>query len=453
MNPSTRPTVRDETRALFDAVSTWAGSRPYAAIDLPAPLGVTEALLEALPDDDAIVLAPRDEALTVGLGATVELTARGPERFNSIRRRTAEVAFDRVTLEGGTPREVRFLGGFSFESEPAPDWGRFGAARFVVPRWTYRRDGGEATLQLVLEAASARSLAGRVVAEYASILAALRRGVTARAPSEIVVRREDEARYVAAVAATVDAIRAKHADKVVLARETVVEADVPLSSARVFSALLRQDPALAFAVRIGGATFVGASPERLVRVAGRQATTEALAGTSPVEDADEALDTLKNREEHQHVVRWIRDRLEPISEAVVAPDRPVVRRLRHVAHLATPIESRLVEPMHLLRLAETLYPTPAIAGAPLGAALATIREQEGRPRGWYSGAVGSFTTSGDGELFVALRSALIEGARARVFAGAGIVADSDPQAELSETIAKEQTMLDALGVGANGGAR
>ncbi len=450
MNPSTRPTTHDVTRALFDTLSNWAGVHANVVLDLPAPLGVTEGLLEALPDDEAIVLAPRDEPVVVGLGAALELTARGPERLTQIARRASSATFDRVTLPGGTPEPVRFLGGFAFESESAPDWGRFGAARFVVPRWTYRRDGEVASLQAVVDAETAPRMAGRIVAEYASILAALRRGVLTRAPSAVRVRRDDEAEYAAAVASAVEAIRAREANKIVLARESIVEADTPFSAAHVFRALLGPGPALAFALRCGGQTFVGASPERLVRVSGRQATTEALAGTA---EASEALETLKNLEEHRLVVRWIRDRLEPVSEAVVAPDRPVVRRLPHVAHLATPIESRLLAPMHVLAVADALYPTPAIAGTPLGVALRTIGSLEGRPRGWYSGAVGSFDTHGEGELHVALRSALIEGGRARVFVGAGIVADSEPDAELRETIAKERTMLDALAPQATGAER
>ncbi|MEQ9504014.1 MAG: isochorismate synthase [Deltaproteobacteria bacterium] len=444
MNPSARPGAPDETRALFDAVSGWTGSRPYAVIELPAPLGVTEALLEALPDEDAIFLAPRDEAVVVGLGVAVAATSQGPERLADVQRRadTFTKAYDRVALEGADAGPVQFLGGFAFEPEPAHgDWARFGSARFVVPRWTYRRAGDVASLRLVLLAAEAPRMAGRVVAEYASILAALRRGVLAPPVGTTHVARSDAERYVRAVGEAVDRIHAREVDKVVLARETVVEADTPFSPARILAALAKPSPALVFAVRTSGKTFLGASPERLVRVHGRQATTEALAGTAASKDE---LASTKNLDEHQHVVRWIRDRLEPLSEAVVAPDRPQTRTLPHVVHLVTPVESRLLAPMHVLRVADALYPTSAIGGAPLGVALRTIRAAEQRPRGWYAGAVGAFDTEGTGELFVALRSALVEGRRARVFVGAGIVSDSEPAAELAETIAKEQTMLDAL---------
>ena len=122
--------------------------------------------------------------------------------------------------------------------------------------------------------------------------------------------------------------------------------------------------------------------------------------------------------------------------------------VRRIIHLSTPIRGRLAEEVSVLEVAERLHPTPAVGGTPRASALEFIRAQEQYPRGWYAGLVGVLGERGDGELAVAIRSTLIEGDEARVFAGAGLVPASDPDAEYAETASKQRSILDALGVDA-----
>ena len=138
-------------------------------------------------------------------------------------------------------------------------------------------------------------------------------------------------------------------------------------------------------------------------------------------------------------------RLEPLCESLRVAERPSVRELKDVLHLHTEIRGELAGDRHVLDLVEMLHPTPAVGGVPTAAAVEWIREHETHARGWYAAPVGWFDADGDGELMVALRSCVLAGDRAWLWAGAGIVADSDPIAELAETALKEQALLGALG--------
>jgi menaquinone-specific isochorismate synthase len=199
------------------------------------------------------------------------------------------------------------------------------------------------------------------------------------------------------------------------------------------------------------ATFFGATPERLVSLTGRTVRTEALAGSTgrgdtPVEEewlATELLESEKDAHEHGLVVDTIRDQLAPVASSVGTGERSI-RRLATVQHLRTPITAELADDEHVLSLVEALHPTPAVGGLPPDAALETIRETETFDRGWYAAPVGWFDSAGNGTFAVAIRSALARERTATVFAGAGIVADSDPDREWDEVQLKYRPMLDTL---------
>ena len=202
----------------------------------------------------------------------------------------------------------------------------------------------------------------------------------------------------------------------------------------------------------GAGTLIAATPERLVKRDGAIVMCDALAGTirsSAGETDREAagaalLASTKDRREHDLVVRAIRAALEIAGAQIDTPAEPVVRALRHVLHLHTPFRATLREPRHVLELAA--HPTPAVGGTPTSFANAWIRTHEPVARGWYAAPVGWFDLDGNGELAVAIRSGVIAGNRAHLWAGAGIVAGSDPDRELAETELKLQAMLGALGV-------
>ncbi len=204
-----------------------------------------------------------------------------------------------------------------------------------------------------------------------------------------------------------------------------------------------------FAFRFGRSTFLGATPERLIRRKGPELATEALAGTSRVGDASSAAEMMnspKEREEHELVVRQIVETLSPVCESLEHPRSPEVRVLPHLVHLTTPIRGRLHRPVHVLELVERLHPTPAVGGVPTSGAVQFIRAEEPAERGWYASPIGWFDAKGDGEFAVGLRSGAIVDNRAYLYAGSGIVRDSDPASEYAETRLKLETLCAALHV-------
>ncbi|MFI9507007.1 isochorismate synthase MenF [Nocardia sp. NPDC052566] len=248
--------------------------------------------------------------------------------------------------------------------------------------------------------------------------------------------------------------------KVVAARSVLAEADSALDPELTAAYLLTRHPnANVFAVDLTpagrpGATLVGATPEVLVARHGDTVTLRPLAGTlpriaDPAADAAQARELLassKNRDEHAFVIEWIRDQLGPVCDDLVIPPGPELISTNEVWHLATPITGRLRDPATTaLDLALLLHPTPAVCGTPTELALDAISHME-EARGFYGGAVGWCDAAGDGAWVVAIRSAELsaDGRSIRAFGGGGIVAASDPQAELDETTAKLRTLLGAL---------
>jgi menaquinone-specific isochorismate synthase len=259
------------------------------------------------------------------------------------------------------------------------------------------------------------------------------------------------AEWCAMVAETVDTIRAGHLDKVVLAREVVVEANRQFVPADILRRLHALYPScMVFAVD----GFIGASPELLVGRRGRQVTSHPLAGTvARSGDADtdrhliEAmLGSAKQRHEHRLVIDAVAGALRPLCHRLDVPDVPSVVSLRNVSHLGTLLEGELsgAVPPSALELVARLHPTPAVAGTPTADAITYLQKVEGFNRGRYTGAVGWLDGSGDGEWAVGIRSAEIRANTARLFAGNGVVADSDPQSELAETQLKLQALLAAV---------
>ena len=269
----------------------------------------------------------------------------------------------------------------------------------------------------------------------------------------------------AAVAAAIATIQQTRLEKVVLARAVDVtfenEPDPLLVAARLIDLSANRD---GFAVDLSatgrdedeGATFVGSSPEMLVRRENRIVTAFPLAGSAPrtgvasIDDqaARDLLMSDKNQSEHKLVVDHYRNVLEPLCQNLDIPTEPDIHETTEVIHLGTAIRGELKEEYahySALDLALMLHPTPAIGGTPIDDAIGIIEEVE-QPREFYAGAVGWCDAAGDGEYMVAIRCCVMEGAMARAWAGGGIVADSDPEEEATETTAKLQTALRALNV-------
>lgn len=260
-----------------------------------------------------------------------------------------------------------------------------------------------------------------------------------------------DVRWLEAVAAAVDHIDAGELDKVVLARDVAVWAEAPFDVRVLARRLHARFPGCAtFAVD----GLVGASPELFVELTGRHLTSTSLAGTAPRSDdptTDERLGAQllasdKDRHEHALLVDEVATQMEARLAAVSHGTEPHLLRLDNLQHLATRFvgELRDDDTASALELADWLHPTPAVGGVPTDRALALIEQLEGLDRGRYAGPVGWVDAAGDGQWAIALRCAEVHGARARLFAGAGIVHGSLPEAELEETRVKLRAMRSAF---------
>ena len=244
-----------------------------------------------------------------------------------------------------------------------------------------------------------------------------------------------------------------------LAREVTVQAPTAHDAAAVFGVLRAGfESCYVFCAGRGDAAFVAASPELLIRRDGHRAQTVALAGSTR-RSADPAVDdhlgeqllrSDKDREEQAIVVRRIARALRPHAVWVAAPDEPALIKVANIQHLATPIRAQLAHPLSAIELAGLLHPTPAVGGEPHALAAPQIPVLEGIDRGWYAGAVGWTDANDDGEFCVALRCALLRGREARLYAGVGVVRDSDPVSELNETEIKLGALLPILAGSAQG---
>ena len=255
--------------------------------------------------------------------------------------------------------------------------------------------------------------------------------------------------WLEAVAEAVRRIEAGDLEKVVLARDYAVWSRAPFLPERLLAYLARTFPRC-HVFRVDD--LLGASPELLLRRRGDRIESLVLAGSAPVYD-DPGTDAAAERDllasdkdlwEHELAVRSVQEALAPVADLQL-DDRPTLLRLDNVRHLATTVAGQVAGAASTLALVERMHPTAAVGGTPTPAALGVIEELEGMDRGRYAGPVGWVDARGDGDFAIALRCAELYGARARLFAGAGIVTGSLPESELEETRLKLQAMMGALG--------
>ncbi|WP_100013201.1 isochorismate synthase [Lentibacillus sediminis] len=255
---------------------------------------------------------------------------------------------------------------------------------------------------------------------------------------------------------TTEDIANKQAGKIVLARELRLKFDKKADIAGVLDKLLAtQSNSFIFAFEKGEDCFIGATPERLVKLESRELLSTCLAGTAPrgktVEEdaaiADELLHDEKNLQEHKFVVEMIKQAMLDYCEDVMIPEEPVIYPLRNLQHLYTPVTATLKSSYSIFDVIGKLHPTPALGGVPRKESMAYIRKHEQLDRGWYGAPIGWLDSNGNGEFAVAIRSGLIQGDEASLFAGCGVVKDSDPEAEYEETNIKFTPMLSVMGEG------
>lgn len=445
--------------------------RSFASVTISIPARV---------DPSATVIAARREgerffcmeqpgragSAVCGVGAVATVIRSGRGRFEGVaadcRRVAARMFEDGAAGDPGRPPGAGpvFLGGFAFAANggATPEWSGFDPALMVLPELAIARNGHEARLTVSV---AVEPVEGGAAAALAHITDRLERFAPAEMPlldpSPVARPRVAGAaapsHYEDAVRRAVERIGRGEMEKVVLAREVRVQTGQVIDPAPILDALRAGFPdCYCYCVGGSGGTFVGASPELLVRRDGARAQTVALAGTTrrsadpAVDDhlGEQLLQSPKNRGEQRIVARRIERTLDPVSVWVAAAEEPVLIKVLNVQHLATPIRAQLADPVPAVELAGRLHPTPAVGGEPSAVAEPMIPALEGLDRGWYAGAVGWTDLSEDGEFCVALRCALLRGDVAHLYAGCGIVADSVPADELAETEFKLQALLPLL---------
>ncbi len=430
-------------------------------VDLRDPVAAVFGSRRA--DDRWFAWAEPDRDFSVaGLGSASEAIARGADRFDDVGEACGRLLRNRLADEPtGMPPSAGpvWVGGFSFAAHGGEQshWASLPPALLTLPELSLTRAGGKTLLTLsavVDPGAPAAAVANRAASRLAS-LDAMPLPMLDPSPSGDVriASAADPGAYELAVSRAVERIRSTGMEKVVLAREVRAEAPRAHDPAALFGAMRELFPScFCFCVGTPEAAFLGASPELLVRRRGAGAQTVALAGSArrsadpSVDDhlGEQLLRSDKDRSEHAIVVRRIERALRRHAVWVQAEDEPVVIRVANIQHLATPIHAQLADPRSAIELAGLLHPTPAVGGEPARAAIQAIDDLEDLDRGWYAGPVGWMDATEDGEFCVALRSALLRDRTAHLFAGCGIVAESDPAAELAESELKLGALLPLL---------
>ena len=468
LEPSTR-------RARLDARLREFGSTGVGTILLTvaAPVEAAETFLDLGDLPESFLWQEPNGAAYAGQGAVHRLQVAGAERFLDLRR-LAERALDGTVSEGvdGVPAvDPRLWGGLAFDENAASSapWAAFGDGQLFMPRFLFRRhpenaeSNGHPSATLTLGATAKEAADGAMrlslLDQFEALLGKLKHPPLsvrneACVCDEIPAQLEsdtDDVSWVRQVEDIRRAIAEGDVEKIVAARRFRVAVDSDLEISKVLRRLgqgLRSSTRFAFRYRSasGDVTFLGATPERLVSKRGSRLETEALAGTMEAggEHAAELLESGKNRHEQQLVTDSIVRRLRPLCSHLEVAERPTVRELRDMLHLHTPIRGVLKGEHHVLDLVQALHPTPAVGGVPTPEAMHWIAEHESHPRGWYAAPIGWLDARGDGEFYVALRSCVVAGGEAFLYAGAGIVGDSDPLAELRETELKTHALRKVL---------
>lgn len=438
---SVEPPSRSNARAtLAHALTAGVGKQAIVTVCVPAPVAAIDALLQAAPANASMLWDPVAGPSFSGLGVAAVVP---PDR-HSVQSFFATLDRD------GTPESTpRLFGGIAFAPGAADQspWTSFGDGALLLPRWTYEvADTASLSLAFDGSVADAQSIDEALV-EFDGIWNALLAPEATMLPRLQVgaCRTEPGDAWAKQVLAIRDRITAGTVRKVVAARHTVLELAQPGDARTVLAQLKQRFPGCTrFAFWRDGAAFIGATPEFLVARHGAKVVTEALAGSVERGRADALLQSPKERDEHQLVVDVIVQALKPFCIELHTAPQPRIRELPNLLHMQTPIEGRLRRETHVLDLVRALHPTPAVGGVPTKQAVDWILTHESVSRGWYSAPIGWVDEHGDGEFAVALRSGLMHGQEVWVYAGAGIMRDSDPTAEYAETELKMQALLGAV---------
>jgi menaquinone-specific isochorismate synthase len=396
------------------------------------------------------------------LDSAIYLTVAGTDRFALAQNFIRSTLANTITL--GTERlpfsGPHFFCSFAFFDENIYENCYFPPATIFLPKWQIYRQQDSCILvanTLVEKDINIKNIAENIWRTFDKIASRKYPKLNDRINNSISFKQipvNDANQFKASVKSALELIESQYFSKIVLSQAINVISQTPFSLIDSLNNLRLSYPdCYVFSTSNGkGQNFIGASPERLISIHNNQLSTDALAGSAPrgkteAEDAklaQELLESEKDIREHQVVIDFIVDRLSKLG---ITPDfSPIPRllQLSNIQHLWTPITARIPADIHLLKILAQLHPTPAVAGVPRDIALEQIRRCESCDRSLYAAPLGWIDRRGNGEFAVGIRSALIDGDRAILYAGAGIVAGSEPEKELAEIQLKLQALLNAL---------
>ncbi|MBM7621453.1 menaquinone-specific isochorismate synthase [Bacillus tianshenii] len=425
-------------------------------VDQLDPLKYFKASARHFPGQRFYWSNPTKSHVMVGAGVAKEFTANGTqERFHGIEKEWKRFSGQSLKNQDNQKIGPVIYGGFSFDpkKEKTKLWDNFADALFVLPTIMFTSIDNENYMTINYWSDSEESH----LQELMRIKEELGKGSSishAFAPEIVKCLEMDPNDWKESIQTVTNRISDGVMDKVVLARELRVLFNDEINVDHVLENLLEeQSNSYLFTVERGSDCFIGATPEQLVKKDSNHVHSMCLAGSigrgaTLQEDEKLGKNLLtdnKNIHEHELVVQMIKSALQEVCHDVTTPTEPNLYKMKHIQHLHTPVTANTGKEVTLADLVNLLHPTPALGGYPREISMETIREVEKLDRGWYAGPLGWMDEQNDGEFIVAIRSGLLQGKEASLFAGCGIVGDSDPESEYRETQMKFRPMLSALG--------
>lgn len=404
---------------------------------------------------------PNRNFIMVGLGneLVLENNLATKERFQDIEKewkRFKKMVVSNETSQVGTGPIL--FGGFSFDplKEKSPLWDSFSEAKFVLPKQMLSVIDQKCfiTINKVITHLDELSLCLKHFERSLEIDSVLPYQKDCEKGNEFSSIEYKTSDWLKAVQKATDHIKLNEMDKVVLAREVHLKFANKINPYQVVYNLQQEQPtSYIFEFENGPQHFVGATPERLIKKENNEVLSTCLAGSikrGKTDHDDHALGQQlmhddKNLLEHAIVVKMIKSAIESCCYNVITPGAPALFKSKNIQHLYTPVKGSAKEGFSFLTMVEKLHPTPALGGFPKDKAIEKIRELEPMHRGWYAGPLGWLDHKDNGEFVVAIRSGLLEGQNAALFAGCGIVEESNPKSEYLETKIKLKPMMSALG--------
>jgi menaquinone-specific isochorismate synthase len=404
---------------------------------------------------------PSDENVLVGLGISKQIQSdQVTDRFFHVEKEWKNFLTDSLIFNPYKEMGIGpvMFGGFSFDpsKEKTNLWSKFADSLFHLPKYMLSIMKGQTflTTNIVCTPNDDDSLFNKIMEERNEIFTSLHNRNDSKRANLVETLEILPENWVKTVEEVVKDLKTGPLKKVVLARELRLLFDDIIEADAVLSHLFKQQhDSFIFAFESNGDCFIGASPERLVKKRGENVFSTCLAGSIPrgeteQEDkilGEQLLNDQKNLIEHGFVVEMIKEALEESCQEVILPAKPQLMKIRDIQHLYTPVIGKCHQDTSLLLLVERLHPTPALGGLPKIGAVEKIRQVEDLDRGFYAAPLGWVDYNGDGEFAVSIRSGLIQGKEASLFAGCGVVADSDAESEYLETGLKFRPMLRAIG--------